>query len=237
MYRGDDTSLSSSEWVRKNIHGHGPLGDLYPDYNGGDIWSSTLGQVRGIKEGDTPSFLSLVPNGLGDPTHPRLGSLGGRFEGEGGHLTDVPDTDLDTTGDPDPRMSSVYRWRPAFQADFAARLDWCVKPHAEANHPPTMRIAGDRERRVKAGDEVALDAAGTTDPDGGEVDFAWGVYPVDPGLYGKVVIEGRDTSHPRLDHCPRAGGQDDPDPPLRDRPGRAEVDSVRANPPQGRRDE
>ena len=94
MYRGGDTALASSEWVRKNIHGHGPLGDLYPDYRGGDIWSSTLGQVRGIKEGDTPSFLSLVPNGLGDVERPRLGSWGGRFEGEGGRLTDVPDTDL-----------------------------------------------------------------------------------------------------------------------------------------------
>ena len=43
--------------------------------------------VRGIKEGDTPSFLSLVPNGLSDPVHPWLGSWGGRFQGNG-HLTD-----------------------------------------------------------------------------------------------------------------------------------------------------
>ena len=57
----------------------------------GDIWSGTLGRVRGIKEGDTPSFLALVPNGLGDAEQPRLGSWGGRFEGEGGRLVDVPD--------------------------------------------------------------------------------------------------------------------------------------------------
>ena len=207
MYRGGDTALASSEWVRKNIHGHGPLGDLYPDYDGGDIWSSTLGQVRGIKEGDTPSFLSLVPNGLGDVEHPRLGSWGGRFEGEGGRLTDVPDTDLDTSNDPDPRMSSVYRWRPAFQADFAARLDWCVKPYAEANHPPVVRIAGDRERKVKAGDVVSLDAGGTTDPDGDGLDFSWSVYPAAPDVSRKVVIEGRDTRNPKGRHRPGAGGQ------------------------------
>ena len=98
MYRGGATALASSAWVKANIHGHGPLGDLYPDYDGGDIWSSTLGQVRGIKEGDTPSFLALVPNGLGDVDHPRLGSWGGRFEGEGERLTDVADTDLETIG-------------------------------------------------------------------------------------------------------------------------------------------
>ena len=58
MYRGGDVSLVSSRWVETHIHGHGSLGDLYPDYDGGDIWSRTLGRVRGIKEGDSPSFLS-----------------------------------------------------------------------------------------------------------------------------------------------------------------------------------
>ena len=158
MYRGGDASLVSSEWVETHIHGHGALGDLYPNYRGGDIWSGTLGQVRGIKEGDTPSFLSLVPNGLSDPDHPWLGSWGGRFRGEGHQLTDIPDTDIDTKGDPDPRMSSVYRWRPAFQADFAARLDWCVKPFEEANHPPVVRIKGPSSRQVKPGESIILDA-------------------------------------------------------------------------------
>lgn len=207
IYRGGDTTLASSEWVKKHIHGHGPLGDLYPDYNGGDPWSSTLGQVRGIKEGDTPSFLSLIPNGLGDPERPSLGSWGGRFEGEGKRLTDVADTDLDTSKDPDPRMSSVYRWRPAFQADFAARLDWCLKPFAEANHPPIVRISGDREREVEPGERVDLDAAGTTDPDGGEMDFTWGVYPTSPEMSRKVVIEDRDTKRPRVIIAPELAGK------------------------------
>ena len=198
MYRGGDTELVSSAWVQKNIHGHGPLGDLYPDYNGGDIWSAKLGRVRGIKEGDTPSFLSLASNGLADMEHPRLGSWGGRFEGGATRLTDVADTDLDTSGDPDPRMSSVYRWRPAFQADFAARLDWCIKPHAGANHPPVVRIRGERERKAKAGNVVDIDAGSSTDPDGDGLDFSWGVYPIDPDVAGQVIIEGRDTPRTRV---------------------------------------
>ena len=40
---------------------------------------------------------------------PRLGSWGGRFDGEWKRLTDVAETDLDTSGDLDPRMSSVYK--------------------------------------------------------------------------------------------------------------------------------
>ena len=208
MYRGGDTAPGLvRSGSRTNIHGHGPLGDLYPDYNGGDIWSATLGQVRGIKEGDTPSFLSLVPNGLGDLERPRLGSWGGRFEGEGNRLTDVPDTDLDTSGDPDPRMSSVYRWRPAFQADFAARLDWCVKPYAEANHPPVVRIAGERERKAKAGDVVALDAGGTTDPDGDGLDFAWGVYPAIPDVAAQGRHRGPGHAEARVVVAPELAGE------------------------------
>ena len=146
----------------------------------------------------------------------------------------MPDTDLDTSGDPDPRMSSVYRWRPAFQADFQARLDWCIKPYGEANHPPDVRIAGDREREVEPGRAVALDAGGTTDPDGDGLDFSWSVYPATPDVSRKVVIEGRDTRNPRVVIDAGAGGPVDPDPALRHRPGRTEADPLRACPPQGR---
>ena len=207
MYRGGDASLSSSTWVNTHIHGHGPLGDLYPNYAGGDIWSRTLGPVRGIKEGDTPSFLSLVPNGLSDPSRPRLGSWGGRFEGDGRHLTDVPDRDLDTANDPDPRMSSVYRWRPAFQADFQARLDWCTRPYAEANHPPVVRIQGDRHRGARPGDELTLDASGSTDPDGDAMTCTWGLYPVEPDIADAVVIEGRNSSTARIRLGPGLSGR------------------------------
>ena len=51
MYRGGDASLVSSEWVETNIHGHGALGDLYPNYRGGDIWSGTLGTSAGDQGG------------------------------------------------------------------------------------------------------------------------------------------------------------------------------------------
>jgi hypothetical protein len=207
MYRGSDTSLSASAWVREHIHGHGPLGDLYPDYNGGDIWSGRLGGVRGIKEGDTPSFLALVPNGLFDPEQPWLGSWGGRFDGDGKHLTDVPDTDLDTRADPDPRMSSVYRWRPAFQADFQARLDWCIEPYSGANHPPSVQVRGERARRAKPGDELVLDAGGSTDPDGDALEFSWSVYPPVPDVVGKVAIAGQDRQAAKVVIAPELAGR------------------------------
>ena len=207
MYRGGDPSLASPEWVETHIHGHGALGDLYPNYRGGDIWSSTLGQVRGIKEGDTPSFLALVPNGLSDPVHASLGSWGGRFQGEGNQLTDVPDHDIDTGKDPDPRMSSVYRWRPAFQADFAARLDWCVKPFEKANHPPVVRISNQFTLPIKPGEIVTLNAIGSTDPDGNDLTFEWSIYPNDPNIMKRVMIHSGNAATPRVDVAPILAGK------------------------------
>jgi hypothetical protein len=181
MYRGGDTTLVSSEWVEANvIRDHGPLGALYPNYRGGDIWSRTLGQVRGIKEGDTPSFLSLIQNGLNEPERPWLGGWGGRSvpgPDHPAHLIDATDGDS-RSDDPDPRMSAVYRWRPDFQAEFAARLDWCVRPvKGGANHPPVVKLKGGRERRLEPGVAVTLDARASRDPDGDRLGYEWSVYP------------------------------------------------------------
>lgn len=66
--KGIDNSEISNTWLAKNIQqGHGPLGAAYPDVAYG-------------MEGDTPSWLNLIPNGLSDPEHPDWGGWGGRYE-------------------------------------------------------------------------------------------------------------------------------------------------------------
>jgi hypothetical protein len=200
LYRGGDQTLVGSDWVAAHLHGHGALGELYPDYNRGDIWTARLGPVRGTKEGDTPSFLGLIPNGLTDLDHPDLATWGGRTEpapGRGATVwLDVPDLDQMDPADPDPRMASVSRWRRDFQADFQARMDWCVKPVSDANHPPTVYVAGDRVRRVRPGDVVLLDASASSDPDGNSLRLEW---MVDPSVgAGGVVIDGRDQAVAKL---------------------------------------
>lgn len=58
---------ATPQWLAKNIQqGHGPLGVVYPDTVYGN-------------EGDTETFLGLIPNGLNDPSHPDYGGWGGRF--------------------------------------------------------------------------------------------------------------------------------------------------------------
>jgi hypothetical protein len=64
---GGDFSLVDNTWVDNNIQNKGPLGQQYPD-------------VKFLMEGDSPSFMFLIDNGLGDPEHPDWGSWGGRYE-------------------------------------------------------------------------------------------------------------------------------------------------------------
>ena len=181
LYRGGDSSLVTREWVETNIvKGHGPLGAAYPNYDGGDPW----GSVKGVKEGDTPSFLYLIPNGLGDPMQPTWGSWGGRFSGSGPQYFDAKDDFGETC-----EQATVYRWRPAYQADFQARMDWCVKPFEEANHAPAAALDGDPERTVRPGEVVKLSAVGSSDPDGDKLSYNWYFYR-EPSTYaGSLAIE------------------------------------------------
>lgn len=183
MYKGGDQSLVTRDWVRRYVtEGHGPLGAAYPNYDGGDPW----GQVKGVKEGDTPSFLYVVPNGLSDPEEPTWGSWGGRFTGQGRHYTDAADA---VPGEEGERVT-VSRWRPAYQAAFRARMAWCHTPFEQANHEPVAHLAGSRRRDVHPGDEVLLDASASSDPDGDGLAFRWWVYP-EAGTYrGPLAIQG-----------------------------------------------
>ncbi len=65
---GIDNTTISNKWLAEHIQqGHGPLGAMYPDVAYG-------------MEGDTPSWLGLIPNGLNSPEHPNWGGWGGRYE-------------------------------------------------------------------------------------------------------------------------------------------------------------
>lgn len=66
--KGIDNETISNSWLAEHIQqDHGALGAVYPDV----AW--------GV-EGDTPAFLSLIPNGLNVAEHPEWGGWGGRYE-------------------------------------------------------------------------------------------------------------------------------------------------------------
>jgi len=195
MYLGGDESLTSAAWVDANVRtGHGPLGKLYPNRT----WTAPNPNST-LKEGDTPSWFYFLPTGLSDPEQPTWGCWGGRFAPTGDrHYGDA----IDTVKEPaTPRKDStsaratVWRWRAAYQTEFAARMDWCVKPPAEANHPPVPVIDGDGgrsvlHRTVAPGETMRLDAGGSHDPDEGDtLACRWWVYP-EAGTYrGPVSLK------------------------------------------------
>ena len=159
--------------------GHGPLGALYP-----------LNTTHPQKEGDSMTFLYLVPTGMNDPDRPEWGSWAGRY----GRRADQPgrpyywaDQEDDWEGTRS-RENTLARWAAALQDDFRARLDWCVKPYREANHPPRARLEGPAARAVLSGERVELSAAGSGDPNGDGLDFGWTFYPEASGYRGPLAL-------------------------------------------------
>jgi hypothetical protein len=168
---------------RDVLTGHGPLGALYPTNTG-------LPQ----KEGDTMSFLYLVPTGINDPMQPTWGSWAGRY---GLNEKDAPRphywaNQKDTWEGTTHRDNTLKRWAVHLQNDFRARLDWCVKPKDQANHAPVVCCQGDRSGKVLFVDApvrkpLRLSADGCADPDGDRFGIRWYVYR-EAGTYSKDAV-------------------------------------------------
>jgi hypothetical protein len=196
----------SAEWMNRNLlRDHGPLLALYRDDAHDD------GRFR--SEGDTPSFLHVIPTGLRSAESPGWGGWGGRFVNvrnntwldpvpepgyeypEGRWYTetaygrvhlrqDIPDDEKLTE-----YFKPQWRWIDAIQNDFAARADWTVQSYEEANHPPVVELAHARDLTARPGDTVQLSAQGTHDPDGDEVDYRWWQYQEADSYSGPIELQ------------------------------------------------
>lgn len=173
MFIGGDELLTSREWIDTHVrHNHGALGEFYPP----ETWTGP-NPNSALKEGDTPSWFYFYENGLNVPSKPGFGGWGGRFTPNGAYYQDAEDiVGKETSG-----RATVWRWRPAFQNDFQARMDWCIKEYSEANHNPIVVINGNGSRnplKISAAPEdvLSLDASESTDPDSDSLHFNWWIY-------------------------------------------------------------
>lgn len=195
---GADGRTVTNEWLDDNVRSKGPLGKMYPRF-------------MFIMEGDTPSFLGLIDNGLNAYRRPDWGGWGGRyvylqpygethaFWSQGGDEFGRSNSqDVVVGADGRTHVSdqaSIWRWREAYQDDFAARMDWTLKDFAHANHSPIVVVNGRSgtapiELEASVGQTVTLDATGTADPDGQSLSYRWFLYP-EAGLTG---THGADVS-------------------------------------------
>jgi hypothetical protein len=183
-FAGADSNIVSNAWLDEHIRSKGPLGKQYP-------------HMEFLMEGDTPTFLFLINNGLGNPEHPDWGSWGGRYEFytppfRKWHLeaetrpfwADAQDEVLGLDGKwHTGNKETIWRWRTAYQNDFEARMNWSITTnYAAANHPPIAKLNHASELTAKPGDVVRLSAAGSTDPDGNALSYQWIYYP-EPGTF------------------------------------------------------
>lgn len=172
--------LVDNPWLMANIRDdHGPLGANYIP-------------LEYIMEGDTPSFIGLIQNGLAWDQSPAWGGWAGRYElwksyGEVDKIwTSSINTQDEVTlpggGKEASNQATIWRYRDAFQYDFAARMDWNVADSYEkANHNPIAVLNGNEGKawasaKIKEGEEVILSAKGSKDPDGDQIQLKWWVY-------------------------------------------------------------
>jgi hypothetical protein len=100
-------------------------------------------------------------------------------------------------------LYTLWRWRSAFQNEFSARMDWCVKPFDQANHPPLAVCNGEKGigtlmLKAKVGGQVAISAQGSRDPDGDQLKYRWWIYK-DAGSYdGGIKMNGVDAERASL---------------------------------------
>lgn len=184
---GPNTSLVTKEWLAEYIQ-IGPLG------------KAAYLTPASIMEGDSPSLLFSVQNGLNVPEHPEYGSWGGRYaladvsQASGNHYSDVVDYVTVANNTFASNKATIWRWREAYQSEFAARMQWTLTANRSAvQHPPIVVINGSCgfepiTLQVDPDQPIILDASSTYSPDDMTLTYDWFHYR-EPSLSQTNLLE------------------------------------------------
>jgi len=219
--KNEDSTFLTSSWMKENITGRGVLGALYRVWGDGKqmvegdkmdyfglsgytsdelkkmgyvVWMSPQPKGSWLGEGDNPTFMNMLGNGLRAFESGSYGGWGGRaitIKDVNSFAFQLPDTTAEgmaallSTANDRLRNADYPNFFPTAQRDFAARLKWTVTPkYTDANHEPSVKIEGPLSIMVNAGDKIRLNGA-VSDPDGDEVNVKWWQFQV--GTYPEKV--------------------------------------------------
>ena len=161
----NQNNLGKQNWDKYEqlIQGKGEMGKVYPKF----LW--------GV-EGDTPSFLHVMPNGLNDPDDPTQVGWGGCHQF--GISPDGETFAWTNWEQPLKDISNAYehKFYPDEFNDFAARMQWADTGTGNVN--PVVVIDGDKGLKPilltpKRDKTLTLDASRSYDPDGDDLTFNW----------------------------------------------------------------
>ena len=161
----NQNNLGKQNWEKYEqlIQGKGEMGKVYPKF----LW--------GV-EGDTPSFLHVMPNGLNDPDDPTQVGWGGCHQF--GISPDGETFAWTNWEQPLKDISNAYehKFYPDEFNDFAARMQWADTGTGNVN--PVVVIDGDKGLKPillspKRDKVLALDASRSYDSDGDDLTFNW----------------------------------------------------------------
>lgn len=185
-------------WTYNKIQSLSPYGTHYPNR----IWAT---------EGDTPSFLYVIANGLNVPEHPEYGGWGGRFS-----LEKVKNlrgmSFVEQSGNAECRYDDYYmiesategvdairKWSNHIKNDFEARMLWTTtNDFNSVNHHPKAVINGESSLtpliiKANPNETITFDASASHDPDGDNLSFKWSIYKEPSQYIGEVALENADS--------------------------------------------